>query len=46
MQLYDMGEFIYPYKKVNGNYKYLASSNDPEDHMMLFDLILTFLNSC
>ena len=46
MQKYDLNEFLYPYNKVKGDYKYLNAVNDEEGLSALFDLTVTFLNSC
>ena len=46
MAKYDLQEFLYPYKKVKGDYTYLNNLNATDDLSGLFDLIITFLQAC
>lgn len=46
MSKYDINEFLFPYKKVKGDYSYLTQISDDEQIETLFDLIGTFLISC
>eukprot|EP00347_Sterkiella_histriomuscorum_P012748 403367374 len=43
MSKYDLSEFLFPYKKVKGIYKYLEDLNTEDELLSLFDLISTFL---
>ncbi|CDW73152.1 UNKNOWN [Stylonychia lemnae] len=43
---YDLSEFLYPFKQVEGDYKYLKKLSSKEDLLNFFDLIQTFLSSC
>jgi hypothetical protein len=43
---YDFDEFLFPYKRVTGEYSYLSKLDSDEELINLFDLIITFLNAC
>jgi len=43
MVKYNLGEFLYPYKKAKGNYNYITSITDKDTLSLLFDMIIMFL---
>ena len=43
MEKYDLGEFLFPYKKVRGVYDYLNKLESEDDLLSLFDMITTFI---
>ena len=46
MAKYDLSQFLYPFKKLKGDFSYLHKVQAPEHLSTLFDLIITFLLSC
>lgn len=46
MSKFDLNEFRYPYKKVKGVYSYLNNLTESDDLSCLFDLLISFLQSC
>jgi hypothetical protein len=42
---FDFNEFVYPYKRVNGNYGHLTSLKERDSVDSLLDMIMMFLNT-
>ena len=45
LQAFDQSEFLYPYKKVKGEYEYLNNIKNKETMQSLLEMIMMFLSS-